>query len=112
MATWVDEKAIVEKIQKVKQSIEQLRYQAEKAERESDLGMVAEIRYGQLPAAEEELASTIAKLQEYEQQGHRLVREEITAEDIAEVVSRWTGFRCTGCCRATKKTAAHRRRTP
>jgi ATP-dependent Clp protease ATP-binding subunit ClpB len=91
MATWVDEKAIVEKIQKVKQSIEQLRYQAEKAERESDLGMVAEIRYGQLPAAEEELASTIAKLQEYEQQGHRLVREEITAEDIAEVVSRWTG---------------------
>jgi ATP-dependent Clp protease ATP-binding subunit ClpB len=53
--------------------------------------MVAEIRYGQLPAAEEELASTIAKLQEYEQQGHRLVREEITAEDIAEVVSRWTG---------------------
>jgi len=91
MATWVDEKAIVEKIQKTKQTIEQLRYQAEKAERESDLGTVAEIRYGQLPAAEEELASTIAKLQEYEAKGHRLVREEITAEDIAEVVSRWTG---------------------
>jgi len=91
MATWVDEKAIVEKIQKTKQTIEQLRYQAEKAERESDLGAVAEIRYGQLPAAEEELAATIAKLQEYEKQGHRLVREEITAEDIAEVVSRWTG---------------------
>ncbi len=91
MATWVDEKAIVEKIQKVKQTIEQLRYQAEKAERESDLGTVAEIRYGQLPAAEEELASTIAKLQEYEEKGHRMVREEITAEDIAEVVSRWTG---------------------
>jgi len=91
MATWVDEKAIVESIQKVKQTIEQLRYQAEKAERESDLGTVAEIRYGQLPAAEEELASTIAKLQEYEEKGHRLVREEITAEDIAEVVSSWTG---------------------
>jgi ATP-dependent Clp protease ATP-binding subunit ClpB len=91
MANWVEEKSIVEKIQKIKQNIEQLRYQAEKAERESDLGAVAEIRYGQLPAAEEELASTIGQLQEYENQGQRLVREEITSEDIAEVVSRWTG---------------------
>ena len=64
MANWVEEKSIVEKIQKTKQEIEQLRYQAEKAERESDLGAVAEIRYGQLPAAEEELASTIAQTPE------------------------------------------------
>ncbi len=91
MANWVEEKSVVEKIQKSKQLIEQLRYQAEKAERESDLGTVAEIRYGQLPAAEAELASSISKLQAYEKDGQRLVREEITAEDIAEVVSRWTG---------------------
>jgi len=92
MANWVDEKSIVEKIQSVKQRIEDLKYQAEKAERESDLGKVAEIRYGQLPDAEEELKTTVEKLQDYEKEGRRLVREEITAEDIAEVVSRWTGI--------------------
>ncbi len=92
MATWVEEKSIVEKIQSVKQRIEELKYRAEKAERESDLGTVAEIRYGQLPSAEEELKSTIEKLQQYESEGKRLVREEITSEDIAEVVSRWTGI--------------------
>ena len=92
MATWVDEKTIVEKIQMVKQQIEELRYQAEKAERETDLGRVAEIRYGQLPAAEKELESHIARLREFETEAKRLVREEINAEDIAEVVSRWTGI--------------------
>jgi ATP-dependent Clp protease ATP-binding subunit ClpB len=90
MADWVAEKTIVENIQKTKQQIEELRYRADKAEREGDLGAVAEIRYGQLPAAEDELAETILKLQEYETSGKRLVREEITSEDIAEVVSRWT----------------------
>jgi ATP-dependent Clp protease ATP-binding subunit ClpB len=92
MANWSDEKEIVEKIQKTKQHIEELKYQAEKSERDGDLGAVAEIRYGQLPAAQEELEASISKLQEYEQEGKRLVREEITAEDIAEVVSRWTGI--------------------
>ena len=92
MATWVDEKSIVEKIQTTKQQIENLRHQAERAERESDLAAVAEIRYGQLPEAEEELNTTIQKLQQYEKDGKRLVREEIIAEDIAEVVSRWTGI--------------------
>jgi len=92
MAAWVEEKEIVEKIQSIKQQIEELRYRAEKAERESDLGTVAEIRYGQLPSAEEQLQGTIEKLHLYEAEGRRLVREEITAEDIAEVVSRWTGI--------------------
>jgi ATP-dependent Clp protease ATP-binding subunit ClpB len=92
MANWSDEKAIVEKIQKTKQHIEDLKYRAEKAERDGELGAVAEIRYGQLPAAEEELRTHIARLQQYEKEGKRLVREEITAEDIAEVVSRWTGI--------------------
>ncbi len=92
VAIWQDEKAIVEEIQKTKQRIEELKYLADKAEREGDLGEVAEIRYGQLPASEEQLKSIISKLQKYEQGGKRLVREEITAEDIAEVVSRWTGI--------------------
>jgi ATP-dependent Clp protease ATP-binding subunit ClpB len=107
MANWVEEKSIVEKIQKIKQDIEQLRYQAEKAERESDLGAVAEIRYGQLPAAEEELASTIGQLQEYENQGQRLVREEITSEDIAEVVSRWTGVPVNRMLQSDKEKLLH-----
>ena len=92
MAVWQDEKEIVSNIQKIKQRIEELRFEAEKAERESNLGKVAEIRYGELPAAEKELEETIARLKEYEEDGKRLVREEITSEDIAEVVSRWTGI--------------------
>lgn len=107
MANWVDEKAVVEKIQKTKQQIEELRYKAEKAERESDLGKVAEIRYGQLPAAEEELKSTILKLQEYEKEGKRLVREEITSEDIAEVVSRWTGIPVSRMLQSDKEKLLH-----
>jgi len=91
LAVWDDEKTTVEQIQTIKQKIEDLRFQAEKAERESDLALVAEIRYGLLPTAEEELKKTIENLQEYEKEGKRLVREEITAEDIADVVSRWTG---------------------
>ena len=107
MANWVDEKTIVEKIQTVKQQIEDLKYQAEKAERESDLGRVAEIRYGQLPSAEEELNQTIEKLQQYEQDGKRLVREEITAEDIAEVVSRWTGIPVNKMLQSDKEKLLH-----
>jgi ATP-dependent Clp protease ATP-binding subunit ClpB len=91
-AQWQSEKNIVTEIQETKQEIEELRYQAEKAERESDLGKVAEIRYGQLPKAEERLKEFIARLNQSEEKGKRLVREEITAEDIAEVVSRWTGI--------------------
>jgi ATP-dependent Clp protease ATP-binding subunit ClpB len=91
-ATWVEEKSVVERIQKIKQEIEELRYRSEKAERESDLARVAEIRYGQLPAAEEALNSAIAQLKDYDGEGRRMVREEITAEDIANVVSRWTGI--------------------
>jgi ATP-dependent Clp protease ATP-binding subunit ClpB len=107
MANWANEKSIVEKIQSVKQQIEELKYRAEKAERESDLGTVAEIRYGQLPAAEEALKSTILKLQEYEKEGKRLVREEITAEDIAEVVSRWTGIPVNKMLQSDKEKLLH-----
>jgi ATP-dependent Clp protease ATP-binding subunit ClpB len=92
MALWKQEKSIVSEIQHTKQKIEELKYQAEKAEREGDLGKVAELRYGQLPQTEEMLKQSIARFQEYEKDGKRLVREEITAEDIAEVVSRWTGI--------------------
>ncbi len=107
MAVWQDEKEIVANIQKVKKHIEDLRYEAERAERESNLGRVAEIRYGELPSAEKALEETIEKLQQYEKEGKRLVREEITAEDIAEVVSRWTGIPVTRMLQNDKEKLLH-----
>ncbi|MCD6565065.1 MAG: AAA family ATPase [Bacteroidales bacterium] len=92
MALWEDEKYVVENIQKIKEQIENYKYEAEKAERDGELAKVAEIRYGLLPKADESLKETIEKLKKYEREGKRLVREEIIAEDIAEIVSRWTGI--------------------
>ncbi|MCF8226091.1 MAG: ATP-dependent chaperone ClpB [Bacteroidales bacterium] len=107
MAVWQDEKQIVSNIQKIKQRVEELKYEAEKAERESNLGRVAEIRYGELPAAEKELNETIDRLKEYEKEGKRLVREEITAEDIAEIVARWTGIPVTKMLQNDKEKLLH-----
>ncbi|PKP34882.1 MAG: type VI secretion system ATPase TssH [Bacteroidetes bacterium HGW-Bacteroidetes-17] len=91
MALWKDEKEVVTTIQTIKKNIEDYKYQAEKSEREGELAKVAEIRYGLLPKAEKSLAETILKLKTYEENGKRLVREEIITDDIAEVVSKWTG---------------------
>ncbi len=92
MAIWNDEKSIVVNIQTIKQTIENLKFQADKAEREGDLGKVAEIRYGLLPSKEVELKSIVEKLNSKDKEEKKLVREEILAEDIAEVISRWTGI--------------------
>jgi len=102
-ALWEEEKSAVNEIQNIKKRIEDYRYQAEKAERESNLGKVAEIRYGQLPEAESELKKAIEKLQDYEKEGKRLVREEITSEDIAEIISRWTGIPVTRMLQSERK---------
>lgn len=101
-ARWDDEKKVVNEIQEIKQKIEENRYQADKAEREGNLGRVAEIRYGLLPEAEAALKKTIQKLQEYEKEGKRLVREEINSEDIAGIVSRWTGIPVTRMLQSEK----------
>ena len=88
---WESEKALVSKIQQDKQSMEQLKIEADNAERDGNYGRVAEIRYGKL----KELEQDIAKIQEelHSKQGDSaLVKEEVTADDIAEVVSRWTGI--------------------
>ena len=88
---WESEKALVSNIQKDKQHIEQLKIEADNAERDGNYGRVAEIRYGKL----KELEADIAKIQEelHSKQGDSaLVKEEVTADDIAEVVSRWTGI--------------------
>jgi len=83
MAKWEGEKEIIAKVQQIKQEVESYKFEAESAERNGDLGKVAEIRYGALPAAEKVLLETIKELKDYEQEGKRLVREEITSEDIA-----------------------------
>ncbi len=92
MALWEEEKSVISRIQQYKQQIEELKFRAEKAEREGDFGNVAEIRYGQLPGLEDALGKEVEILQQYENKGKRLVREEITSEDIAHVVARWTGI--------------------
>lgn len=90
VVAWEEEKKIVGKIQSAKQEIEDLKQRADKAEREGNLGLVAEIRYGMLPVTKKKLDDSVIILKEYEQKGKRLVREEIVAEDIAEVVAKWT----------------------
>ena len=88
---WEGERALVNKIQQDKQEIEQLKFEAEKAEREGNYGRVAEIRYGKL----QQLEQDIKKIQDelHQTQGaEAMVKEEVTADDIADVVSRWTGI--------------------
>ena len=90
-AKWQSEKALVNKIQQNKVEIENLKFEADKAEREGDYGKVAEIRYGKLQALNKEIEETQQKL--HQMQGDKaMIKEEVDAEDIADVVSRWTGI--------------------
>ena len=90
-AKWEGEKALLSKIQANKQQIEQLKFEADRAEREGNYGRVAEIRYGQLQALETEIQKIQEQLRNA-QGAEAMVKEEVTADDIAEVVSRWTGI--------------------
>ena len=90
-AKWQSEKELVNKIQQNKQDIEQLKFEADKAEREGDYGKVAEIRYGKLQALENEIKDIQEDLK-HMQGDSAMIKEEVTAEDIADVVSRWTGI--------------------
>jgi ATP-dependent Clp protease ATP-binding subunit ClpB len=90
-AKWQSEKAVVEGIQSTKKEIENLKHEAEQAERNGEFAKVAEIRYGKVKEAEKRLDEYKAKLDEA--QNHSpMVKEEVTADDIADVVARWTGI--------------------
>jgi ATP-dependent Clp protease ATP-binding subunit ClpB len=91
-AQWQSEKEVVEAIQKAKAKIEDLKFEAEQAERAGDYGKVAEIRYGKIKEVESELEGYKAKLQEMQSSGRQMIKEEVDAEDIAGVVARWTGI--------------------
>lgn len=91
MAKWKQEKEIVESIQKIKQEIESLKFEAEQAERQADYGKVAEIRYGRIKGKETELESLQEKLHTAQSE-NAMIKEEVGPEDIADIISRWTGI--------------------
>ena len=91
-ARWEEEKEVVEGIQKEKEQIEGFKFEAEQAEREGDYAKVAELRYAKIKNAEEKLEEYGKKLFDMQQNGSQMIKEEVDAEDIADVVSRWTGI--------------------
>ncbi|MEZ7499533.1 ATP-dependent chaperone ClpB [Flavobacterium sp. Arc3] len=91
-AKWKSEKDVVDSIQAIKTEIEDYKYEAERAEREGDYGKVAEIRYGKIKEAQERLDVLQKELVENQAGGSSLIKEEVTREDIAEVVAKWTGI--------------------
>ncbi len=90
-AKWQAEKEVVEKIQQIKNDIENSKFEAEQAERDGDFGKVAEIRYGRIQKLEGDLEALKIKLQEL-QGDAAMINEEVTSEEIADIVSRWTGI--------------------
>jgi ATP-dependent Clp protease ATP-binding subunit ClpB len=91
-AKWQGEKDVVEGIQKAKEQIENLKFEAEQAERAGDYGKVAEIRYGKIQEADVQLKSFESKLAEMQTNGSQLIKEEVDSEDIAGVIAGWTGI--------------------
>ena len=105
-AKWESEKALVNKIQQDKQQIEQLKFEAERAEREGNYERVAEIRYGRLKSLDDDIKSIQNQLKST-QDGNAMIREEVTADDIAEVVSRWTGIPVTRMMQSEREKLLH-----
>ena len=105
-AKWEAERQLINKIQQDKQEMESLKLEAERAEREGDYGKVAEIRYSKLKALEDDIKAIQQQLATA-QNGDSLVREEVTADDIAEVVSRWTGIPVTKMMQSEREKLLH-----
>ena len=105
-AKWEGERQLINKIQQDKQEMENLKLEAERAEREGDYGRVAEIRYSKLKALEDDIKAIQQQLATA-QNGDSLVREEVTADDIAEVVSRWTGIPVTRMLQSEREKLLH-----
>ena len=108
-AKWEGERQLINRIQQDKQEMENLKLEAERAEREGDYGKVAEIRYSKLKALEDDIAAIQRQLDtaSADSVGGRMVREEVTADDIAEVVSRWTGIPVTKMMQSEREKLLH-----
>lgn len=105
-AKWESERALVNKIQQDKQQMEQLKFEAERAEREGNYERVAEIRYGRLQALDDDIKTIQSQLHNT-QDGNAMIREEVNADDIAEVVSRWTGIPVTRMMQSEREKLLH-----
>jgi ATP-dependent Clp protease ATP-binding subunit ClpB len=105
-AKWEGERQLINKIQQDKQEMENLKLEAERAEREGDYGRVAEIRYSKMKMLEDDIKSIQSQLASA-QDGNAMVREEVTADDIAEVVSRWTGIPVTRMLQSEREKLLH-----
>lgn len=105
-ARWKSEKEVVDSIQNVKQEIEDYKAEAERAERDGDYGKVAEIRYGKIKDAQTQLDNLQQQLVE-NQQGNSLIKEEVTRDDIAEVVAKWTGIPITKMLQSEREKLLH-----
>ena len=104
---WKSEKDVVDNIQTVKTEIEDFKYEAERAERDGDYGKVAEIRYGKIKEAQERLDVLHKELIENQAGGSSLIKEEVTREDIAEVVAKWTGIPVTKMLQGEREKLLH-----
>ncbi|MFI5134904.1 MAG: ATP-dependent chaperone ClpB [Chitinophagales bacterium] len=105
-AKWQSEKAVAENVQDTKQQIEDFKLQAEQAERIGDYGKVAELRYGKIKEAETKLKDFEKQLKEINK-GSRMLKEEVDAEDIAEIVSKWTGIPVSKMLQSEKEKLLH-----
>ena len=105
-AKWEGEKEVLSRIQQDKQQMEQLKFEAERAEREGDYGKVAEIRYGKLKQLEDDIKSQQEQLKN-RQGAEAMVKEEVTADDIADVVARWTGIPVTRMLQSEREKLLH-----
>lgn len=103
---WSEEKALIEIIQQKKIEMENLKFEADRAERQSDYGKVAEIRYGKMKECEKAIADAQEQLRE-KQHGNSMIKEEVDSEDIAEVVSRWTGIPVTKMMQSERSKLLH-----
>jgi ATP-dependent Clp protease ATP-binding subunit ClpB len=102
-AQWENERSVVLGIQQTKQEIEQFKTEGMRAEREGNFAAAAEIRYGKIPAAQQRLEAFNEQLRQMQAAGKQLVKEEVDAEDIAEIVSKWTGIPVTRMLQSEKE---------
>ncbi|MGO2359034.1 ATP-dependent chaperone ClpB [Mesonia sp.] len=107
-AQWQNEKGVVDKVQQAKSDIENFKLEAERAERDGDYGKVAEIRYGKIKEAQERLEKVQKEMAEQKASGSKsLIKEEVTNEDIAEVVAKWTGIPVTKMLQSEREKLLH-----
>ncbi len=105
-AHWQVEKELIQSIRSMKEEIERVRIEADKKEREGDLGKVAELRYGVLTGLDKKIKAATAKLADA-QKDHKMLKEEVDAEDIAEIVSKWTGIPVTRMLESERTKLVH-----